>query len=80
MGAPLTDQDTATCRQQAYQKYQKTWLPQILQRETCPIPWASGSLPAFLLPTLGAKSPKGKGLILHPEALDLCRVFFVFFV
>jgi len=29
---------------------------------------------------LGTKPPKGKGLILHPEALDLCRGFFVFFV
>jgi len=65
MGAALTDRNTATCCQHAckkyekYKKYQKTWLPQILPRQTYPAPvglrFPSG-LPA---PDIGDKAPKG---------------------
>lgn len=65
MGAALTPRHTATCRQHSYKKHEKykkkpkTWLPQILARQTYPAPEGLRFLSRLPAPDIGDKAPKG---------------------
>lgn len=65
MGAALTHRHTATCRQHSYKKYEKykkipkTWLPQILPRQTYPAAEGLRFPSPLAAPDIGDKAPKG---------------------